>query len=128
MFSSPDLARLSADLGRVPARAVPEVSRVLKKAAQNVKDDTKANISSHPSWRHLSSTVSYDMIGLSGAAGLSAEVGYERRGQGKLAGIYEFGSARRGPHPTLEPALEREAPKFESEMGKAAERMMGGLA
>lgn len=126
MMRSPDLARLSLDLGRISATAVPHMRRVLKKAGQNIKTDTQANMSKHPSWSHLSRSVSYDFVGLSGAAGLSLEVGYNHVGQGKLAGIYEFGSARRSPNPTLMPAFEREVPRLEKAMGDAVDRMIGG--
>lgn len=83
---------------------------MLAKGALNIKNDTRKNISPHPSWKHLSSKVNYDLVGL------RAIVGYDDVGQGELAGIYEFGSSRRGPNPTLYPAADREAPKFERAM------------
>lgn len=97
---------LAADLGRIEHRLVPEVRGVVKRAAQNVKDNTRERISDHPTWRRLASTVTYDMHGL------AAEVGYEDRGQGELAGIAEFGSARKAPHPALIPASAAEEPRF----------------
>ena len=101
------LTRLSGDLGRASAKTVTATRAVVAKGALNVKNDTRKNISQHPSWKRLASTVNYEVVGL------SAEVGYEDRGQGELAGIYEFGSSRRGPHPTLYPAADRETPRFE---------------
>lgn len=101
------LNRLSADLGKASAKTVTAARAVVAKGALAVKNDTRRNISGHPSWRRLASTVNYDIVGL------SATVGYDDRGQGELAGIYEFGSSRRGPHPTLYPAADREAPRFE---------------
>jgi hypothetical protein len=98
-----DFAR---DLGKVAGATVPAVKPVVKRALQNTKDDAKSRISGHPSWRKLAPTLGYDEFGLEG------EVGYADRGQGELAGIYEFGSARRAPHPTLIPAAEAEAPRF----------------
>ena len=103
----------AADLGRVAGRVVPEAQKVVKKAVQNVKDDARSRVSGHPSWKRLASTINYDMFGL------EAEVGYDDRGQGELAGIYEFGSARRGPHPTLIPAAQAEAPRFVEALDKA---------
>lgn len=98
-----DFAR---DLGKVAGAAVPAVRPVVQRALQNTKNDAQAKVSSHPSWRKLAPTIGYDVQGLQG------EVGYRDSGQGELAGIYEFGSARRAPHPTLIPAAEAEAPRF----------------
>lgn len=117
---SSDLKRLSADLGRASATVQVAARAVVEKSALNIKNDTRKNVSKHPSWKHLASTVNYDVMGL------SAEVGYDDRGQGQLAGIYEFGSSRRGPHPTLLPAAQREHPKFERALLAAALKSMGG--
>lgn len=105
-----DLARLSADLGRASAVVTAGARGVLSKGALGIKNDTRKNISPHPSWKRLASTVNYDLVGL------KATVGYDDVGQGELASIYEHGSSRRGPHPTLYPAADREAPKFERAM------------
>lgn len=114
------LKRLSADLGRASATVQVAARAVVEKGALNIKNDTRKNVSKHPSWKRLASTVNYNVVGL------SAEVGYEDRGQGQLAGIYEFGSSRRGPHPTLLPAAQREHPKFERALLAAALKSMGG--
>lgn len=109
----------AADLGRVEGRLVPEVGKVVKKAVQNVKDDTRSRISPHPSWSKLAPTVNYDTFG-----DLEAEVGYDDRGQGELAGIYEFGSARRAPHPTLIPAAQAEEERFVQALARVAETLL----
>ena len=109
------------DLGRVAGAVVPAVRPVLMKAAQNVKDDARAAVSGHPSWKRLAHTINYDRYGL------EVEVGYDDQGQGELAGIHEFGSSRRAPHPTLYPAAEREAPKFEKAMGDASAKALRDL-
>ena len=101
------------DMGRIPGRVVPEAQKVVKKAVQNVKDDARSRVSGHPSWKRLSHTINYDMYGLEG------EVGYDDQGQGELGGIYEFGSARRGPHPTLIPAAKAEEDRFVQALEKA---------
>lgn len=104
----------AADLGRVEGRIVPEVAKVVKRAGQNVKDETRARVSSHPSWKRLASSVNYDV------SGLEVEVGYDDRGQGELAGIYEFGSSRRAPHPTLIPVAQAEEERFVEALAKVA--------
>lgn len=107
------------DLGSVEGRMVPEVGKVVKKALQNVKDDARARVSSHPSWRKLAPTINYDTFGL-----LSGEVGYDDRGQGELAGIAEFGSARHAPHPALVPASQAEADRFVQALADVAGKLL----
>lgn len=116
-----EVDRLSVSIGRASAALVAAARPVVAKGLLNVKNDTRKNISTDPSWRRLPQTVSYDQQGLEG------EVGYEDRGQGELAGIYEFGSARRDPHPTLYPAADRELPRFEKALADAAEKAIGDL-
>lgn len=102
---------LAADIGKIPGRLFDETRAVVKKAGQNVKDDTRDRISDHPTWKRLGHAVTYDMHGL------AVEVGYEDRGQGELAGIAEFGSARKAPHPALIPAAAAEEPRFLKALG-----------
>lgn len=105
---------IAAVEGRLPAAA----RAVVSKAALNIKNDTRKNVSDHPSWKRLASTVNYNLAG--NAFHSEAVVGYEDQGQGELAGIYEFGSAHRAPHPTLFPAAARELPRFEKALGDVA--------
>lgn len=118
-----EVERLVVTIARAEAAGVAAVRPVVAKGALNIKNDTRKNISHNPSWKHLASTVNYQMSG--NAFFSEAIVGYDDVGQGELAGIYEFGSARRDPHPTLYPAAEREAPNFEKALalviGKAVE-------
>lgn len=121
MSASADLNRLAVDIGVASKAAVPAVRAALKKGAQNIKYEARSNVSSHPSWKRIGSTINYSESSLGGSWGLSVEVGYDDRGQGELAGIYEFGSARRGPHPTLMPAFETESPRLVEHVGKAVD-------
>ena len=113
-----EVQKFAADLGRVSGRVVPEAQKVVKKAVQNVKDDARSRVSGHPSWKRLAATINYDMFGLEG------EVGYDDRGQGELAGIYEFGSARRSPHPTLIPAAQAEESRFVDALDRAIRSLL----
>lgn len=106
--------KFAQDLGQVEGKLVPEVRQVVKKALQNVKDDARGNISSHPSWKRLANSINYDVSGLEG------EVGYDDRGQGELASIYEFGSAYHAPHPTLISAAQAEEQRFADALTKVA--------
>lgn len=68
-------------------------------AAQLTATEARSRVSTHPSWVGLVDMIRADQIGP-----MSADVGYERRGIGKLAHIAERGSARKAPHPAMIPA------------------------
>lgn len=120
-FDMREVDRLVVNLGRVSAQVVTAAAGVVAKGALNIKNDTRKNVSDHPSWKRLASTVNYDI------KGLSATVGYDDKGQGELAGIYEFGSATRAPHPTLYPAAAREVPGFQKALGEVAAKVTEAL-
>lgn len=117
-----ELRALSASISRAGDRLIPEARVVVKRAAQNIKDDARSRVSDHPTWKRLAQTITYGMAG--NAHFSQADVGYEDRGQGELAGVAEFGSARHDPHPALIPAFKAEEPKFlaamEAAVAKAA--------
>ena len=108
---------LSASIGRASAALVAAESAVVEKALFNIKKGARENVSTSPHWKRLAHTINYDKFGLTGV------VGYDDRGQGELAGIAEFGSARHAPHPALLPAAADEAPKF----AKATLDAMAGI-
>jgi hypothetical protein len=114
-----ELQKLSVNLGRASAATVQESRAVIAKGALNIKNDTREHISDDPYWKRLAQRVNFEQVGL------SAEIGYDDVGQGELAGIYEFGSVKRAPHPTLIPAFEREAPRFEKAMGDLVAKAIG---
>ena len=98
---------LSASIGRASSMLVAAESAVVEKALVNIKKGARENVSTDPTWKRLAHTINYDKFGLTGV------VGYDDRGQGELASIAEFGSARHAPHPALLPAARDEAPRFE---------------
>lgn len=116
-----ELRDLSASLGRASSVLIEQAHVVIAKGALNIKNDTREHVSDDDYWRKLAATVNYEQVGL------SAEIGFEDRGQGELAGIYEFGSARRSPHPTLMPAFAREVPRFEKAMGDLVSKVGDSL-
>ena len=119
-----EVVALAASIGQVPAVAISAARGVVAKGALNIKKDTRDNVSGNPSWKHLASTVNYQMAG--NAFFAEAIVGYDDQGQGELAGIYEFGSATRAPHPTLYPAAARELPNFEKALGVVVGKAVEG--
>lgn len=113
-----EVQALSASLGRASKGLVTEARTVIAKGSLNIKKDARARVSNHPSWKRLESTINYEQVGL------SSEIGYDDVGQGELAGIAEFGSARHAPHPALMPAAKAEAPRFEKAMAEAAAKLV----
>lgn len=109
-----ELRTLSASLGRASGATIQAARQVIAKGALNIKNETRENVSKSDYWKRLAHTVNYEQVGL------WAEIGYDDVGQGELAGVYEFGTARRDPHPTLIPAFDHEAPRFEKAMGDLA--------
>lgn len=116
-----EVAALSVALNRVGPKMIPEARAAVKQSATNIKNAARSKVSGHPSWKHLASTINFDLAG-SNAVQAAAVVGYEDRGQGELAGIAEFGSSRHAPHPALMPAVQQEIPRFEKAMGDAVEK------
>lgn len=124
-FDFSEVERLSASIAGAGARLPAEVRAVVSKAALNVKTETRDTVSDDPSWKRIAHTVNYDVEG--NAAYSQATIGYDDEGQGELAGIYEFGSARRSPHPTLLPAFAAEALRFEKAIGDLVSKVGDAL-
>ena len=114
-----EVRELSASLGRASGAVVKGAVPVVFKGLMNIKTETRKRVSSDPTWKRLAASVNFDQAGLSG------EVGYDDVGQGELAGIAEFGSARHAPHPALIPAAAEEAPRFEKAMADLAVKALG---
>jgi len=110
---------LSTSIGRASAALVAAESAVVEKALFNIKKGARENVSTDATWKRLAHTINYDKFGLTGV------VGYDDRGQGELAGIAEFGSARHAPHPALLPAAADEAPKFAKASLDAMAKVIG---
>lgn len=120
-FDFSEVRALSASLGRAPSALIAEARAVIARGSLNIKKDARARVSDDPTWKRLESTITYEQVGL------TSTIGYEDRGQGELAGIAEFGSARHDPHPALIPAANAEAPKFTAAMSEAAAKALGLL-
>lgn len=122
-FDFSEVERLSTSI-ETAGKALPKLARAaVAKGALNIKTDARKRVSGDPSWKHLAASINFDMSG--NAAFSSAEVGYDDVGQGELAGIAEFGSARHAPHPALIPAATDEVPRFEKAMTEIAAKALG---
>jgi len=111
-----------ADLTSVDSRLRPDVAGVVKKGAQNVKDDLQAEARKSRHFRGFAPGISYDMKG-----DFEAEIGPTKGRPGSLANIAYFGTSR-GGGTVEEPAeaLQREIPEFEKRLGDIAEKVVFG--
>jgi hypothetical protein len=114
-----DFDGLSASLGRASSAMIREEQKVVFKALINIKKGTRDRVSTDPTWRRLAATVNFDVFGITGI------VGYDDHGQGELASIAEYGSARHAPHPALLPAAKNETPRFEKATLDVAAKVIG---
>lgn len=114
-FDTSEIVKLSHAIEVAASRIPAEARAVVSHGALNIKTETRETVSKSPYWKRLAQEVGYDMTG--NAFHSTATIGYNDQGQGELAGIYEFGSVKRDPHPTLIPAFEREVPRFEKALG-----------
>lgn len=115
--------RLSQELGRVPARTIPAVDAVMKKAADNVKKTMAADASGHPRFRAFPRSISYDRkLG----TGIEYEIGPDKdRTQGALGNILYYGTSNNPPVLDVEVGIRDEAPRLEKNLGDVAAGLLG---
>ena len=111
-----ELRKFQADLGRVPAKVVPEGEAVLKRGAQNLKESMAAEFEGSPHFKRVSAAVSYERRGF--AREIAYEIGPEMgRGAGSLAGIAVEGGANGGGGSVkIDQLLEPEAVQVEKHL------------
>ena len=135
-----ELRKLATDLRNAPRLVGPEARGVIETGALNIKNQMREE-AQRKHWGSLVSTITYDIRGGVGSDRVEAEIGPERRGQGKLAGIAYFGGAgwtgrkkpgrgwQQGPGgggtiPDPMGALEAEAPNVERYLAELAEKAL----
>lgn len=126
MSGADELRAFAADLGKIASKALPDTDAVLKKGAQNIKDDLVADARGSKHFKGMAGSISYDsMYGIGHA---KYEIGPDkgRRG-GALGNIYYFGTSRGGGTGDLEGPLARETPNLERELNKLVDRWGGQL-
>jgi len=90
-----ELRKLSTDLGRIPAKVIPDAEAVLKRGAQNLKESMAAEFEGSPHFKRVGAAVSYERRGF--AKNIGYEIGPEiGRGAGSLAGVAVEGGANGG--------------------------------
>lgn len=97
-FDMGEVRQLSADLTSAGSKIAPFARQAVEVTARHVKDDAKDNMRGVKYMPHIPAAVDYDMVG--SAAGIGADIGFNKGGQGSLGNIYEYGSRyfpARGP-------------------------------
>lgn len=117
MSGADDLRKFAQDLGKVAGRAVPDSDAVLKKGANNIKEDLVSDAKASKHFKGMAGSISYDPIGGFGSLGYEIGPSKDRRG-GALGNIAYFGTSRGGGTLDLEGPLGRESPALERELGK----------
>lgn len=115
------LGALARELELAAAEMPVRAAAVVAKAAVNVKQEARKNAEAS-SGKHAKlypGTITYGLE----AGGLGAEIGPEKRGQGNLGHILEYGKVTFGgvhnpPHRDLGRALDSEEPRFIAEAVK----------
>lgn len=115
---------LASDLGRIPARAIPEVDSVLKKGANVLKKGMAAAFADSPHFKRVAAAVSYERKGF--GREIAYEVGPEvGRGAGSLGGIAVEGGANGGGGSVkIDDLLEPEAAVIERHIGDIIEGLL----
>ena len=89
-----ELHRLTKDLGHASGQALPVVGAVLKKAAQNIKEELATDAKESKWFRRLGKSISYDSAYRIGHVGYDIGPDYDRGGE--LGAIAYFGGANGG--------------------------------
>lgn len=121
MSGADELRAFAADLGKIASKALPDVDAVLKKGAQNIKDDLVSEARGSTHFKGMAGSISYDsMYGIGHA---KYEIGPDKgRHGGALGNIAYFGTSRGGGTLDLEGPLARESPNLERELDKLVDK------
>lgn len=123
-FDTSELRAFALDLNEAPIELVRHAVPVLKRGAQNIKDDMQAEARTHRRFKGLARTISYDIEDTS--EGLEAEIGPDKDRGGAIANIAYFGSSISGGGTVEDPqaALDREQPKLAAALDELLDGML----
>lgn len=105
-----ELDQLARDLMAAQSKIIPALVPVANKAGVNIKKAMKADASGHYRLGGLPAAVSYAVE--TGATSLEVAVGFDKKGQGKLANIAAFGTSTQAPVMDITRGLKVEVPSF----------------
>lgn len=121
-----EVKRLAANLGKIASASLKDVDAVLKKGAQNVKDEMVADAKGSTHFKGMAGAISYDSAYSVGTP--RYEVGPDKsRSGGALGNIYYFGTSRGGGSGDIEKPLRSESPRLEKALGDLADEFGGRL-
>lgn len=109
-------AAFAAELRGSVGKLDREVANVVKKGAQNVKDEARRN--AHGKKKGAPAHINYDMRGKH-----EAEIGYDKTGAGNLGNLIEFGSVKNGGDNALGNALDAEGGRMPKWMADAVAKV-----
>jgi len=126
-----ELRQFATNLGRIAGSAVKDVDGVIKKGAQNIKDEMRADVktSKHFSSKKksgLEQSITYDSHYLPGKVRYEIGPDKYKRG-GALGNIYYFGTSRGGGSGDIDKPLRSEEPRTMSALDALAARWAGQL-
>jgi len=126
-----ELRQLSTSLGRVAGSAVKDVDGVIKKGAQNIKDEMRADVktSKHFSSKKksgLEQSITYDSHYLPGKVRYEIGPDKYKRG-GALGNIYYFGTSRGGGSGDIDKPLRSEEARTMTALDELAQKWAGQL-
>lgn len=123
---SSELRKLAADFGKASADVLPKVDQVVKRGAQNIKDEMVADAQGSTHFKGMAGSISYDTKYGAGSVGYEIGPDKGRRG-GALGNIAYFGTSRGGGTLNLEGPLANESPRLEKALGDLLGEIGGGL-
>jgi hypothetical protein len=105
---------------------VKDVDAVLKKGAQNIKNEMQADASGSAHFKGMAGSITYDSHYLPGKVRYEIGPDKYKRG-GALGNIYYFGTSRGGGSGDIDKPLRSEEPRTVSALEALAERWAGQL-
>ena len=121
-----EVRRLAANIGKVAGSAVKDVDAVLKKGAQNIKDEMAADARGSTHFKGMAGSISYDSMYSIGTPRYEVGPDKDRRG-GALGNIYYFGTSRGGGSGDLDKPMRSEEPRLARALGNLADEFGGRL-
>lgn len=119
-----ELRQLSQDLGRVSAKVLPDVEKVVFKGSMNIKKRMQEELRSSMHFKSIASSVDFEVE--TTPNGVSAEIGPKHGAgePGNLANVAYFGTSRGGGTVDFMKPLAEEAPRFEKAIGDVLKNVL----
>jgi len=123
---SAELKAIAADFGRIAGSAAQDVDAVLKKGAQNIKNEMNSDVSRSKHFHGMAGSISYDSAALPGRPRYVIGPDKGRRG-GALGNIYYFGTSRGGGSGDIEKPLRSEEPRTMAALAALSAKWAGRI-